>query len=87
MAWTTALCSHTCKIKQETIDTMLTRHSKYSASITWRGADQIMFIYVAKSMNLWASTDIRFTISPTVEVFRAEFVITSAWVQIFKIKN
>lgn len=33
-------------------------------------------------MNLWASTDIRFTISPTVEVFLAEFVITSAYMQV-----
>lgn len=37
-----------------------------------------MLMYVAKSMNLWASTDMRLTISPTVEDFLAELVITKA---------
>lgn len=37
-----------------------------------------MLMYVARSMNLWASTDMRLTISPTVEDFLAEFVITRA---------
>ena len=46
--------------------------------MTCRGADQIMLMYVARSMNLWASTDMRLTISPTVEVFLAALVITRA---------
>lgn len=46
--------------------------------MTCRGADQIMLMYVARSMNRWASTDMRLTISPTVEDFRAELVITRA---------
>lgn len=37
-----------------------------------------MLMYVARSMNLWASTDMRLTISPTVEDFLAELVITKA---------
>lgn len=46
--------------------------------MTCRGADQIMLMYVARSMNLWASTDMRLTISPTVEDFLAALVITRA---------
>lgn len=46
--------------------------------MTCRGADQIMLMYVVRSMNLWASTDMRLTISPTVEDFLAELVITRA---------
>lgn len=49
--------------------------------MTCRGADQIMLMYVARSMNLWASTDMRLTISPTVDDFLAELVITRAWRQ------
>ena len=37
-----------------------------------------MLMYVARSMNLWASTDMRLTISPTVEDFLAALVITRA---------
>lgn len=37
-----------------------------------------MLMYVVRSMNLWASTDMRLTISPTVEDFLAELVITRA---------
>ncbi|KAG8145849.1 hypothetical protein E2320_012316 [Naja naja] len=37
-----------------------------------------MLMYVARSMKRWASTDIRLTISPTVDVFRAELVMTRA---------
>lgn len=33
---------------------------------------------VVRSMNRWASTDMRFTISPTVDERLAAFVITSA---------
>lgn len=46
--------------------------------MTCKGADQIMLMYVAKSMKRWASTDMRLTISPTVEDFLAELVITRA---------
>ena len=46
-------------------------HRKYRHTIIWKGADHSMFKYVVNSINLWASTDIRFTISPTVDVFQA----------------
>lgn len=46
--------------------------------MTCRGADQTMLMYVAKSMKRWASTDMRLTISPTVEDFLAELVMTRA---------
>jgi len=41
--------------------------------------DQATFKYPIKSMNLWASTDIRFTISPTVLSLRAALDRTRAW--------
>ena len=37
----------------------------------WNGADQIILMYAVSSMKRWASTDIRLTISPTVDFFRA----------------
>lgn len=51
---------------------------KYSAKIIWRGADHNMLRKVVRSMNLWASTDIRLTTSPTVDERLAAFVMTSA---------
>lgn len=51
---------------------------KYSASMIWRGADHNMLRKVVRSMNLCASTDIRFTTSPTVDERLAALVITSA---------
>jgi len=48
-----------------------TIHSKYRQMHIWNGADQIMLMYVVSSMKRWASTDMRFTISPTVDFFRA----------------
>jgi len=47
-----------------------TIHSKYSEIHICSGADQSMLMYVISSMNLGASTDIRLTISPTVDFFR-----------------
>ena len=51
-------------------------HRKYSDTAIWNGADQIMWRYVLRSMNRCASTDIRLTISPTVEDLRASLVTT-----------
>lgn len=48
-------------------------HKKNKATLIWKGPDQIMCKYVVRSINLWASTDIKFTISPTVDCFLAEF--------------
>lgn len=41
------------------------------------GADHSMFRNVVRSIKRWASTDIKLTISPTVEERFAAFVITS----------
>ena len=52
---------------------------KYIQTHIWNGPDHNMFRYVVNSMNRCASTDIRFTISPTVDVRRAAFVSFKAW--------
>ncbi len=49
-------------------------HRKYRQTHIWNGADHSMLRYVVSSMNRWASTDMRFTISPTVEVRLAALV-------------
>lgn len=49
---------------------------KYKARNIWSGADHSMFRKVIRSMNRWASTDIKLTISPTVDERFAEFVMT-----------
>lgn len=51
-------------------------HKKKSDTQIWNGPDQIVWKYVIRSMKRCASTDIRLTISPTVDVFLAEFDIT-----------
>jgi hypothetical protein len=59
-------------------------HKKYSAKAICSGADQIIFRYAVRSINLCASTDMRFTISPTVDSFREVFDIRKAWIKIKK---
>lgn len=54
-------------------------HKKYNARTICNGADQITFMYAVKSINLCASTDIKFTISPTVDSFLAELDIRNAF--------
>lgn len=46
-------------------------YNKNRAIEIWRGADQIKFKYVMRSINRCESTDIKFTISPTVDTFLA----------------
>ena len=50
-------------------------HSKYIARVICTGADHIIHKYPLRSCIRWQSTDIKFTISPTVEVFRASLFI------------
>jgi len=45
-----------------------TTQRKYMEIVICMGPDQTMLMYVIMSLNRWASTDIRFTISPTVDV-------------------
>lgn len=53
-----------------------TSQRKYKARNIWSGADHNMFRKVTRSMKRWASTDIKLTISPTVDERFAEFVMT-----------
>jgi len=57
-------------------DNACTCQRKYNARQVWSGADHNMFRNVTRSMKRWASTDIRLTISPTVDERFAEFVMT-----------
>lgn len=54
-------------------------HSKYMASVICTGADQIIHRYPLRSCIRWQSTDIRFTISPTVDVFLASLFMVKDW--------
>ena len=47
--------------------------SKYILRDICKGPDHIMLMYVIMSFSLCASTDIKLTISPTVEFFLAAF--------------
>jgi hypothetical protein len=67
-----------CYFKFFSIHIPRVSHKKYSARAICRGADHIMLRYVVRSVNLWASTDMRFTISPTVDSFRAVFDMRKA---------
>jgi len=53
--------------------------SSASETIICSGADHSMFIYVMQSIKRWASTDIRFTISPVVDSLRDADVNLSDW--------
>jgi len=57
-------------------DNDCTCQRKYKARNIWSGADHIMFRKATRSMKRWASTDIKLTISPTVDERFAEFVMT-----------
>lgn len=57
---------------------LFTSQRKKRARMICSGADHSMFRKVVRSMNRWASTDIRLTTSPTVDERLASFVITSA---------
>ena len=52
---------------------------KYILMMIWTGPDQIILMYVIMSLNRWASTDMRLTISPTVDVFLAELDNFKTW--------
>lgn len=47
--------------------------------IICRGDDHSWWMKLAMSMNLWASADIRFTVSPTVDSLRVALDMVSAW--------
>lgn len=51
---------------------------KYNAKMIWNGADHNIFTYVIKSTNRWASTAIKFTISPVVKSLLAPLEIFKA---------
>lgn len=55
---------------------LLTSKRKMSAKMICSGADHSMFKNVVRSIKRWASTDIKLTISPTVEERFASLVIT-----------
>ena len=50
------------------------------------GADQISCMFAHMSWTFWASTDIRFTICPTVEPVLAEFDNLRAWNEYYDFK-
>ncbi len=54
-------------------------HRKYSARLTWNGNRQMRWKKFIMSRYLWASTAIRFTISPVVADFRAELLKRNDW--------
>jgi hypothetical protein len=54
---------------------------KYRATAICRGPDQMIFRYVVSSMKRCASTDIKLTISPTVDSFLEALVNLSDWNQ------
>lgn len=57
--------------KPAKMETPIVLYKKYSETPICRGADQITFTYAMRSISRCASTDIRFTISPAVDSFRA----------------
>lgn len=54
-------------------------HRKTIDRTICRGQDQIRWMKFVTSLKRWASADIRFTVSPTVDPLRLSLDITKAW--------